>query len=261
MQNCPKCVVMETRYMVDTASQELPIEEKTFLKFAFSSALFFFSNDANGTSNFADFLTNMCISINCVRSVFFFKLWLALCEVDFCWLLLLWHIKLLFLTSMWVVIYPCLTNYCYSNNYRPTWIQILACECFFFPFIVYCFRCLLLFFVISPCFYCLSCLLNLSNYKHQKNVGLVIIQRVVMRCSIEGRQKTVSNSLVSISEIKANLWLSAFWFVYCTCICCGSDLIFGLNFFNLGTNNGGDFPQESLLAIYNRIKKVQYFLF
>ena len=84
MQNCPKCVVMETRYMVDTASQELPIEEKTFLKFAFSSALFFFSNDANGTSNFADFLTNMCISINCVRSVFFFKLWLALCEVDFC---------------------------------------------------------------------------------------------------------------------------------------------------------------------------------
>lgn len=116
-------------------------------------------------------------------------------------------------------------------------------------------------FFISPCFYCLSCLLNLSNYKHQKNVGLVIIQRVVMRCSIEGRQKTVSNSLVSISEIKANLWLSAFWFVYCTCICCGSDLIFGLNFFNLGTNNGGDFPQESLLAIYNRIKKVQYFLF
>ena len=72
MQNCPKCVVMETRYMVDTASQELPIEEKTFLKFAFSSALFFFSNDANGTSNFADFLTNMCIS-NCVRSVFFFQ--------------------------------------------------------------------------------------------------------------------------------------------------------------------------------------------
>ena len=116
-------------------------------------------------------------------------------------------------------------------------------------------------FFISPCFYCLSCLLNLSNYKHQKNVGLVIIQRVVMRCSIEGRQKTVSNSLVSISEIKANLWLSAFWFFHCTCICCGSNLIFGLNFFTLGTNNGGDFPQESLLAIYNRIKKVQYFLF
>ena len=56
--------------MVDTASQELPIEEKTFLKFAFSSALFFFSNDANGTSNFANFLTNMCIS-NCVRCFFF----------------------------------------------------------------------------------------------------------------------------------------------------------------------------------------------
>ena len=116
-------------------------------------------------------------------------------------------------------------------------------------------------FFISPCFYCLSCLLNLSNYKHQKNVGLVIIQRVVMRCSIEGRQKTVSNSLVSISEIKANLWLSTFLFFHCTCICCGSNLIFGLNFLNLGTNNGGDFPQESLLAIYNRIKKVQYFLF
>ena len=67
--------------MVDTTSQELPIEEKTFLKFAFS-ALFFFSNNANGTSNFADFLTNMCTS-NCVRSVCFFKPWLALCEVDF----------------------------------------------------------------------------------------------------------------------------------------------------------------------------------
>ena len=258
MQNSPKCVVMETRYIVDTASQELPIEEKTFLKFAFSSALFFFSNDANGTSNFADFVTNMCIS-NCVRSVFFFKPWLALCEVDFCWLLLLWRIKLLFLTIMWVVSYPWLTNYCY-NNYRPTWIQILACECFFFPFIVYCFRCLLLFFFISPCFYCLSCLLNLLNYKHKKNVGLVIIQRVVRGCSIEGRQKTVSNSLVSISEIKANLWLSTFLFFHCTCICCGSNLIFGLNFLNLGTNNGGDFPQESLLAIYNRIKKVQYLL-
>ena len=57
MQNSPKCVVMETRYMVDTTSQELLIEEKTILKFT-SSALFFFSNDANGTSNFADFLTN-----------------------------------------------------------------------------------------------------------------------------------------------------------------------------------------------------------
>ena len=191
-----------------------------------------------------------------MRSVFFFQT-----VVGSIWsgLLLLWHIKLIFLTSMWVVIYPWLTNYCY-NNYRLTWIQILACECFFFPFIFYSFRCLLLLFFISPCFYCLSCLLNLSNYKHQKNVGLVIIQRVVMRCSIEGRQKTVSNSLVSISKIKANLWLSAFWFFHCTCICCGSNLIFGLNFFTLGTNNGGDFPQESLLAIYNRIKKVQYLL-
>lgn len=88
MQNSPKCVVMETRYMVDTASQELPIEEKTFLKFAFSSALFFFSNDANGTSNFADFLTNMCIS-NCVRSVFFFSnhgwLYVKWTFVDFCY--------------------------------------------------------------------------------------------------------------------------------------------------------------------------------
>lgn len=50
MQNSPKCVVMETRYMVDTTSQELLIEEKTILKVTFSSALFFFSNDANGTS-------------------------------------------------------------------------------------------------------------------------------------------------------------------------------------------------------------------
>ena len=138
-----------------------------------------------------------CIS-NCEKCFFFQTV------VGSIWsgLLLLWHIKLIFLTSMWVVIYPWLTNYCY-NNYRLTWIQILACECFFSPFIFYSFRCLLLLFFISPCFYCLSCLLNLSNYKHQKNVGLVIIQRVVMRCSIEGRQKTVSNSLVSISEIKA----------------------------------------------------------
>ena len=126
---------------------------------------------------------------------------------------------------------------------------------FFFPFIVYCFRCLLLFFYFSL-FLLFIMPLKLIKLQTPKNVGLVIIQRVVMRCSIEGRQKTVSNSLVSISEIKANLWLSAFWFVYCTCICCGSDLIFGLNFLNLGTNNGGDFPQESLLAIYNRIKKV-----
>ena len=194
-----------------------------------------------------------------VWGVFFFKLWLALCEVDFCWLLLFWHIKLLFLTSMWVVIYPWLTNYCYSN-YRPTWIQILACECFFFPFHRLLFSLFVVVFLFLLVFIVYHAL-NLSNYKHQKNVGLVIIQRVVMRCSIEGRQKTVSNSLVSISEIKANLWLSAFWFFHCTCICCGSNLIFGLNFFNLGTNNGGDFPQESLLAIYNRIKKVQYFLF
>lgn len=87
MQNSPKCVVMETRYMVDTTSQELLIEEKTILKFTFSSALFFFSNDANGTSNFADFLTNKlikCIS-NCEKCFFFFKLWLALFEVDFCY--------------------------------------------------------------------------------------------------------------------------------------------------------------------------------
>lgn len=40
MQNSPKCVVMETRYMVDTTSQELLNEEKTILKFT-SSALFF----------------------------------------------------------------------------------------------------------------------------------------------------------------------------------------------------------------------------
>ena len=138
-------------------------------------------------------------------------------------------------------------------------IQIRDCECFFpfhllffslFVVVVFYFSLFLLF--IMP--------LKLIKLQTQKNVGLVIIQGVVRRCSIEGRQKTVSNSLVSISEIKANLWLSAFWFVYCTCICCGSDLIFGLNFFNLGTNNGGDFPQESLLAIYNRIKKVQYLL-
>ena len=75
----------------------------------------------------------------------------------------------------------------------------------FFPFHRLLFSLFVVVFFISPCFYCLSCLLNLLNYKHKKNVGLVIIQRVVRGCSIEGRQKTVSNSLDSISEIKANL--------------------------------------------------------
>lgn len=155
MQNSPKCVVMETRYMVDTTSQELLIEEKTILKF--TSALFFFSNDANGTSDFADCLTNMCIS-NCVRSVFFFQTMVgSMCSG----LLLLWHIKLIFLTSMWVVIYPWLAN-SNSNEFKFVIVSV------FFPFIFYSFRCLLLLFFISPCFYCLSCLLNLSNYKHKK---------------------------------------------------------------------------------------------
>ena len=138
MQNSPNCVVMETRYMVDTTSRELLIEEKTILKFT-SSALFFFSNDANGTSDFADCLTNMCIS-NCVRSVFFFQTMVgSMCSG----LLLLWHIKLIFLTSMWVVIYPWLAN---SNSWLWVFFSlsssilfVVCCCCFLFllVFIVY----------------------------------------------------------------------------------------------------------------------------
>ena len=173
---------------------------------------------------------------------FFFKPWLALCAVDFCYCDI----------SNWYFWQVCGWSFILGLQ-----IQIRDCECFFpfhllffslFVVVVFYFSLFLLF--IMP--------LKLIKLQTQKNVGLVIIQGVVRGCSIEGRQKTVSNSLVSISEIKANLWLSAFWFVHCTCICCGWNLIFGLNFFNLGTNNGGDFPQESLLAIYNRIKKVQY---
>ena len=63
---------METRYMVDTASQELPIEEKTFLKFAVSSALFFFSNDANGTSITLPIFLQTCVFLT-VWEVFFFQ--------------------------------------------------------------------------------------------------------------------------------------------------------------------------------------------
>lgn len=139
-----------------------PLKKRRFWSSPSPLLYFFSSNNANGTSNFADFLTNMCIS-NCVRSFFFFQT-----VVGSMWsgLLLLWHIKLIFLTSMWVVIYPWLTNYCY-NNYRWTWIQILDCE-FFFPFHLLFFLLFVVVFFISPCFYCLSCLLNLSNYKHKK---------------------------------------------------------------------------------------------
>lgn len=140
MQNCPKCVVMETRYMVDTTSQELPIEEKTFLKLAFS-ALSFFPNDANGTSDFADFLTNMCIS-NCVRCVFFFKPWLALCEVDFCycdisnwyfWQVCGWS----FILGLPIIVII-ITD---RHQFKFCLLSVFS------PFILYSFCCLLLFFL------------------------------------------------------------------------------------------------------------------
>ena len=123
----------------------------------------FFSNDANGTSNFADFLTNMCIS-NCVRSVFFFfKPWLALSELDFCyceisnwyfWQLCGWS----FILGLQIIVII-ITD---QHEFKFSIVSV------FFPFIFYSFCCLLLLFLFFPCFYCLSCLLNLSNYKHNK---------------------------------------------------------------------------------------------
>ena len=132
-----------------------PLKKRHFWSLP-SPLLYFFSQTMLMAQVTLPIFLQTCVFLT-VWGVFFFKLWLALCEVDFCWLLLFWHIKLLFLTSMWVVIYPWLTNYCYSN-YRPTWIQILACECFFFSLsssIVFVVCCC---FFISPCFYCLSCL-------------------------------------------------------------------------------------------------------
>ena len=70
-------------------------------------------------------------------------------------------------------------------------ILFVVCCCFFLFLPV---------FIVYHASYC-----KLIKLQTQKNVGLVIIQRVVRRCSIEGRQKTISNSLVSISEIKVNL--------------------------------------------------------
>lgn len=122
-----------------------PLKKRHFWSLP-SPLLYFFSQTMLMAQVTLPIFLQTCVFLTVWEVFFFFKPWLALCEVDFCWLLLLWRIKLLFLTIMWVVSYPWLTNYCY-NNYRPTWIQILACECFFFPFIVYCFRCLLLFFL------------------------------------------------------------------------------------------------------------------
>ena len=179
--------------MVDTTSQELLIEEKTILKFT-SSALFFFSNDANGTSDFADCLTNMCIS-NCVRSVFFFS--------NHGWLYVQWTFVIV---TYQIDIFDKYVggHLSLACKFKFKRIQIRDCECFFpfhllffslFVVVVFYFSLFLLF--IMP--------LKLIKLQTQKNVGLVIIQGVVRGCSIEGRQKTVSNSLVSISEIKANL--------------------------------------------------------
>lgn len=132
---------------------------KAFLKLAYSS-LFFFSKDDNGTSNFADFLTNMCIS-NCVKSVFFFQT-----VVGSMWSgLLLWRIvKLIFLTSMWVVIYPWLIIIIADGHEFKFWLVSV----FLFPFHLLFFLLFVVVFFISPCFYCLSYLLNLSNYKRKK---------------------------------------------------------------------------------------------
>lgn len=160
-----------------------------------------------------------CVFLTVWEVFFFFKPWLALCEVDFCycdisswyfWQVCGWS----FILGLQIIVIIITDGHEFKF-----WIVN-----FFFLSIFYSFCCLLLFFLFLPVFivyhasYC-----KLIKLQTQKNVGLVIIQRVVRRCSIEGRQKTISNSLVSISEIKVNLWLSAFLFVHCTCICCGSN--------------------------------------
>lgn len=101
----------------------------------------FFPNDANGTSDFADFLTNMCIS-NCVRRVFFFKPWLALCEVDFCycdisnwyfWQVCGWS----FILGLPIIVII-ITD---RHQFKFCLLSVFS------PFILYSFCCLLLFFL------------------------------------------------------------------------------------------------------------------
>lgn len=160
MQNCPKCVVMETRYMVDTTSQELPIEERRF--WSWPTPLYFFSQKMITAQVTLLIFLQTCVFLTVWKVFFFFQT-----VVGSMWsgLLLLWRIvKLIFLTSMWVVIYPWLTIIITDGHEFKFWLVSI----FFFPFHLLFFLLFVFVFFISPFFYCLSYLLNLSNYKRKK---------------------------------------------------------------------------------------------
>lgn len=161
MQNCPKCVVMETRYMVDTTSQELPIEERRFWSLP-TPLLYFFSQKMITAQVTLLIFLQTCVFLT-VWEVFFFP--------NRGWLYVKWTFVIV--TYCQIDIFDKYVggrlSLAYNNNYRRTWIQILACECFFFPFhLLFFLLFVVVVFFISPCFCCLSCLLNLSNHKHNK---------------------------------------------------------------------------------------------
>ena len=92
-----------------------------------------------------------CVFLTVWEVFVFFKPWLALCEVDFCYCDI-------------VVVYPWLTIRIITDGHEfKFWLVSV-----FFPFHLLFFLLFVVVFFISPCFYCLSCLLNLSNYKHKK---------------------------------------------------------------------------------------------
>lgn len=151
---------METRYMVDTTSQELPIEERRF--WSWPTPLYFFSQKMITAQVTLLIFLQTCVFLTVWKVFFFFQT-----VVGSMWsgLLLLWRIvKLIFLTSMWVVIYPWLTIIITDGHEFKFWLVSI----FFFPFHLLFFLLFVFVFFISPCFYCLSYLLNLSNYKRKK---------------------------------------------------------------------------------------------
>lgn len=170
---------METRYMVDTTSQELPIEERHF--WSWPTPLYFFSQKMITAQVTLLIFLQTCVFLTVWKVFFFFpnRGWLYVkwtfvvtyCQIDIFDKYVGGHLSL-----------------AYNNNYRWTWIQILACECFFFPFHLLFFLLFVLFFFYFSLFLLFIIPLELIKLQMQKNVGLVIIQRVVRRCSIEGRQ-------------------------------------------------------------------------
>ena len=185
MQNCSKCVVMETRYIVDTTSQELPIKlKKRHFWSSPTPLLYFFPQKMITAQVTLPIFLQTCVFLTVWEVFVFFKPWLALCEVDFCYCDI-------------VVVYPWLTIRIITDGHEfKFWLVSV-----FFPFHLLFFLLFVVVFFYFSLFLLFVMPLKLIKLQTQKNVGLVIIQRVVRRCSIEGRQKTVSNSFLSISEM------------------------------------------------------------